>query len=259
MRRLAGDIEGYYRLHTRIYDATRWSFLFGRDAILDRIPGSPRRILEVGCGTGRNLVRLCRRFPRASVAGLDAAGAMLDIARRAAAPFGSRVDLRHGRYEAPVGGRDGFDLVLFSYALSMFNPGFEAARETARADLAPGGHVAVVDFHATRSAAFERWMAFNHVRMNGQLRPVLRATFPPPARTPSIPPTRASGTTSSSSATAPDPGGSTNLEFRSTKQIRSPKPESTKQPASFGVSGLSLLRASFVLRNDKVDSRRKQR
>lgn len=179
MRRLAGDIEGYYRLHARIYDATRWSFLFGRNAILDRIPGGPRRILEVGCGTGRNLVRLCRRFPRAAVAGIDAAGAMLDIARRAAAPFGTRVDLRYGRYEAPLGGREGFDLVLCSYALSMFNPGFEEAIATARADLAPGGHIAVVDFHATRSAAFERWMAFNHVRMNRQLRPVLRAAFAP--------------------------------------------------------------------------------
>ena len=42
-----------------------------------------------------------------------------------------------------------------------------------------GGCLAVVDFHATRFRAFERWMGVNHVRMNGQLRPLLQAGFEP--------------------------------------------------------------------------------
>jgi S-adenosylmethionine-diacylgycerolhomoserine-N-methlytransferase len=59
----------------------------------------------------------------------------------------------------------------------MFNPGFEEAIATAHRDLAPGGHIAVVDFHDTRLPLFECWMGVNHVRMNGQLRALLAARF----------------------------------------------------------------------------------
>jgi hypothetical protein len=59
----------------------------------------------------------------------------------------------------------------------MFNPGFEAAIVAARCDLAPGGHFALVDFHAAGSRAFARWMGVNHVRMDGQLRPLLHEKF----------------------------------------------------------------------------------
>jgi S-adenosylmethionine-diacylgycerolhomoserine-N-methlytransferase len=178
--RPASTIEGYYRLHARIYDATRWSFLFGRDAILERVaavlPASPR-ILEVGCGTGRNLVALARRFPRAQLTGVDLADTMLAIAGRKTCGLGARVNLLRRAYDSPLARSGGHDLVLFSYALSMFNPGFERAIAAASEDLAPGGHVAVVDFHATRFRWFARWMAVNHVRMGGHLRPVLRANL----------------------------------------------------------------------------------
>jgi len=61
----------------------------------------------------------------------------------------------------------------------MFNPGFDAAISAARRDLATGGHIAVLDFHETRFRIFGRWMGVNHVRMNGQLRPLLAAKFEP--------------------------------------------------------------------------------
>lgn len=174
-------IEKYYRLHARIYDATRWTFLFGRTAILVDIAAltKPVRILEVGCGTGKNLASLCQRFPQAAITGLDLSEQMLAVARRKTAHYGSRVGFLHRAYDAPLGDLAGYDLILFSYALSMFNPGFETAIQAAAADLAPGGYLAVVDFHATRFPAFERWMGVNHVRMNAQLRPLLQAQFTP--------------------------------------------------------------------------------
>ena len=175
-------IENYYRWHARIYDATRWSFLFGRDRILqlaaDAQP-APTRILEIGCGTGRNLARLARRFPAARITGLDLSAAMLAVAQPKVAPFGSRVSLVPRAYTAPLDPRDGHDLILCSYALSMFNPGFETALAAAREDLAPSGTLVLVDFHTTRFRWFARWMACNHVRMDGQLRPLLRANFEP--------------------------------------------------------------------------------
>jgi len=176
-------IERYYQLHSRIYDATRWSFLFGRTAILDDIgaAATPARILEVGCGTGKNLVNLARRFPQASITGVDLSETMLGLARGKMAPFGERVRLVHQAYAAPLTDPPAFDLVLFSYALSMFNPGYETAIAAARRDLVPGGCIAVVDFHDTPVAAFASWMGVNHVRMDGQLQPPLRAQFKPVA------------------------------------------------------------------------------
>jgi S-adenosylmethionine-diacylgycerolhomoserine-N-methlytransferase len=176
-------IERYYQLHSRIYDATRWSFLFGRNGILDDIAAAatPARILEVGCGTGKNLVNLAVRFPEASITGIDLSETMLAQARAKMTRFGERVRLIRGAYEVSPGGQPGFDLVLFSYALSMFNPGYDVAISAARRDLVPGGHIAVVDFHDTPLPLFARWMGVNHVRMDGQLRAPLRERFTPVA------------------------------------------------------------------------------
>ncbi len=177
----ATAIERYYRLHSRIYDATRWSFLFGRTAILDdlALETTPARILEVGCGTGKNLAALAERFPQAAITGVDLSGTMLALARRKVERFGNRVRLEHRAYAASASEPATFDLVLFSYALSMFNPGYEAAIEAAHGDLAAGGHIAVVDFHDTPLPAFAAWMQVNHVRMEGHLRPKLRSLFTP--------------------------------------------------------------------------------
>jgi len=173
-------LERYYRFHSRFYDATRWSFLFGRSAVMEAFAAPPpRRILEVGCGTGRNLVRLCRRFPKAELTGVDLSRAMLEVARSKTHAFGARVRLLHQAYGGVSGESQACDLVLFSYALSMFNPGCEAAIAAAHGDLQSGGRVAVVDFHDSRFGFFERWMGMNHVRMQGHLRPLLLARFAP--------------------------------------------------------------------------------
>lgn len=167
-------LQSYYALHARIYDATRWSFLFGRESILRLASGhcQPERILEVGCGTGRNLRSLQKRFPDASITGIDLSADMIRVARGKT----DGIELIQRAYDSPAGG---FDLILFSYALSMFNPGWESAIETAVADLRPGGIIGVVDFSHTQVRWFERWMRRNHVRMQTQLWPLLRTSFQP--------------------------------------------------------------------------------
>lgn len=159
------SIHSYYAIHARIYDATRWTFLFGRERILRRIAAisSPQRILEVGCGTGRNLQSLRRMFPHADITGVEPSEDMLKIARRKV----DNVKLIQQPYDAPLSRN--YDLILFSYALSMFNPGWEKAIEAAKQDLSPGGMLAIVDFSHTRSNVFRRWMGVNHVRMEGHL------------------------------------------------------------------------------------------
>ncbi|MFO1452409.1 MAG: class I SAM-dependent methyltransferase [Opitutaceae bacterium] len=175
-------IERYYRWHARIYDLTRWSFLFGRTALLrnlERHSLEPRHILEVGCGTGRNLLELARRFPKARLTGVDLSDTMLERARRKLHPHRDRLSLVRRFYDAPLSERGGYDLVVCSYSLSMFNPGFEIAVRAAVSDVSPQGLLAMVDFHDTAHPWFARWMQRNHVRMEAQLLPVLRTLTHP--------------------------------------------------------------------------------
>ena len=177
-RRLS--IERYYRVHAGIYDLTRWTFLLGREALVREAAASctPSRILEVGCGTGKNLVQLERRFPQAQLWGLDLSGDMLAVAKRKLQNLAPRPTLVQAAYDRPVEDEPSFDLVVFSYALSMFNPGWEEALTAASLDLAPGGAIAVVDFHDSGSTLFKGWMGLNHVRLNGHLLPGLKSRFP---------------------------------------------------------------------------------
>lgn len=176
-------LKGYYILHARIYDLTRWTFLFGRDAIWNHLPtrNGPSSILEIGCGTGRVLEQAARRFPDARIVGVDLSTDMLGVAQRKLARFGDRITLANHAYESPIaekhGIEGGFDLVVASYALTMFQEGYAAAIEVAHDDLRPGGRFATADFHDTRWSAFERWMGVNHVRMQGHLLPKLERTF----------------------------------------------------------------------------------
>jgi S-adenosylmethionine-diacylgycerolhomoserine-N-methlytransferase len=173
-------IERYYRVHAGIYDLTRWSFLLGREALLRQVAASltPARILEVGCGTGKNLVQLGRQFPQARLWGLDLSGDMLAVARKKLQGLGPRLTLIQAAYDRPVEAKPFFDLVVFSYTLSMFNPGWEEALAAASRELAPGGAIAVVDFHDSAFPLFKRWMGLNHVRLDGHLLPGLKSRFP---------------------------------------------------------------------------------
>jgi S-adenosylmethionine-diacylgycerolhomoserine-N-methlytransferase len=173
------QVERYYRFHSKIYDATRWTYLFGRGSLIDRLARlvTPTRILEVGCGTGANLVRLRNQFPAASIVGLDMSAPMLEIARRKLGTSTPLVQLVHSAYDRPVHTDRRFDLVVFSYCLTMINPGWDTVIDLARSDLEPGGWIAVVDFHDTPLPFYRRWMRHNHVFLEGHLLPRLRSRF----------------------------------------------------------------------------------
>lgn len=146
-------MDANYRFQRHFYDLTRRGFLLGRDDLLKALPLPPgAAVLEVGCGTGRNLVRLARSRSDLQLWGFDASNQMLETASAALRRAGCHrhVRLRHGLAEeldaaAWFGRPEGFDAVFFSYALSMI-PLWHQALDRALAATAAGGALGVVDF-----------------------------------------------------------------------------------------------------------------
>lgn len=173
-------LENYYRLHSAIYDWTRWSFLFGREQLLNNIPGLPNnpRILEVGCGTGKNLASLEYLFPDAQIYGIDLSGDMIHLARKKI-QNDQQTELIKGAYGDPQFQFKPFNLILLSYSLTMLGNQAENILDQVYKDLASNGYIAVVDFHDTPFNWFKQWMQVNHVEMDGQLAPLLKKIFIP--------------------------------------------------------------------------------
>ncbi|GAB4398174.1 MAG: hypothetical protein OHK0053_16250 [Microscillaceae bacterium] len=173
-------IQSYYAFQAKIYDATRWTFLYGRQSLLQHLPLSPEapaRILEVGCGTGVNLRQLGQKFPHAELFGLDVSRDMLVQARKNCASLGSRLQLIEAPYEKGDRFKGQMDLILFSYSLTMINPQWKELLEQVPHDLKPGGIVAVVDFHKAHYHFYYRFMRSNHVCLDGHLVPYLMQHF----------------------------------------------------------------------------------
>jgi S-adenosylmethionine-diacylgycerolhomoserine-N-methlytransferase len=178
-------MSGYYAWQSRIYDATRWAFLFGRDALLDDLQLKPgNTVVEVGCGTGRNLEGVLKRVgDGGEVFAVDCAKPMLErCGERIRKKGWSNVRLIDREYgPAPV--TEGMaDIVLMSYSLSMI-PDWESVIDCAVRELKATGRIGVVDFRlgngATAVAGFEQWMTRNHVSIRRPYIEKLSSTFHP--------------------------------------------------------------------------------
>ena len=164
-----------YRRQRHIYDGTRRYYLLGRDQLIAGLrPTAGASVLEIGCGTGRNLVLAAGLHPEARFFGIDVSTEMLTSAISAISRHGlaNRIRVAHG---------DGtgfnpetlfkvaaFDHVMISYSLSMI-PEWRRVLEAAANRLKPGGRLHIVDFgrqerlpHVFRRLLL-RWLALFHV------------------------------------------------------------------------------------------------
>jgi len=148
----AERMDAIYRYQRYIYDATRKYYLLGRDRLLSELDPPPGgSVLEIACGTGRNLILAARRYPEARCYGFDISTAMLDTAGAAIARNGlqDRISVTAGDAAefSPerLFGVPAFDRVMVSYALSMIPP-WRTALQRAMDAVAPGGRLHVVDF-----------------------------------------------------------------------------------------------------------------
>ena len=145
-------MDAIYRTQRHFYDLTRKYYLLGRDALIDGLaPPAGGTVLEVGCGTGRNLIAAARAWPDARLFGIDISAAMLETARAkvAAAGLSGRIVLAEGDATAfdaaALFGVAAFDRIFQSYTLSMI-PDWQGAIRAAADKLAPGGRLDIVDF-----------------------------------------------------------------------------------------------------------------
>lgn len=176
----AALMDRTYRHQRRIYDVTRAFYLLGRDHMIARLD-VPKggTVLEIACGTGRNLDHIAKRYPGAALYGLDISDEMLRSAR---AKLGGRATLAQGDACAfdpeALFGVARFDRIVFSYCLSMI-PDWQAALGLAMDQLTDQGSVHLVDFgRQHRLPGFARsglnaWLARFHVTPRHDLSAVL--------------------------------------------------------------------------------------
>lgn len=145
-------MDRMYRYQRHVYDASRHYYLFGRDRLLQNLsPPANGTVLEIGCGTGRNLVKLARARPDTRLYGIDISAEMLKSATHSLARHGlaGRISLAETDAStfspSQVFGLITFDRVYFSYTLSMI-PDWRGALSRAVACLSPAGELHVVDF-----------------------------------------------------------------------------------------------------------------
>ncbi len=171
----AGLMDRLYRHQRHVYDLTRKYYLIGRDPMLAGLDvPEGGTVLEIGCGTGRNLVAAARRYPTARLHGIDISREMLASAGAAVVKAGTQGRTRLAHADAAtfdprrVFGRERFDRVFIAYAVSMI-PAWQRVMESAAQRLEAGGALHVVDFGnlagfpSAAQRLFSAGLALHHV------------------------------------------------------------------------------------------------
>ena len=121
--------------------APRWDEMRSADPLasleraLEHVESAPRRVLDLGTGTGLGAFLVARRFPEAEVVGVDLAPRMLAEARRKMPPeLAGRVRFEEADAQQLPFPDASFDLVTLVNMIPFFD---ELARITA-----PGGWIA---------------------------------------------------------------------------------------------------------------------
>ena len=183
----AAAMDRMYRYTRHIYDLTRKPYLLGRDRLIAELGlEAGGSVLEMGCGTGRNLIAAARAYPEAELYGFDISDEMLKTAKAAVSRAGlaDRIHLAQGdatAFDAAAAfGREAFDRVYFSYTLSMIPP-WRVALARGLALTNSDGRFSVVDFGFCEGlgrvprAILHGWLKLFHVTPRAALEDAIKA------------------------------------------------------------------------------------
>lgn len=129
--------------------------LWRREAIRVAAEAHPHTILDVATGTADLAIALQKRFPRASVTGLDFAEKMLEVGRLKVAKQGLTVPLLQGDGMNLPFPDDSFDLLTIAYGIRNFSDRQKGLEEFCRV-LKPGGQLLVLEFPPPPTNLFGR-------------------------------------------------------------------------------------------------------
>lgn len=167
-------IEKYYKFQSKIYDATRWSFLFGRKTLIKKLnkfiePGM--RLIELGCGTGHNL-KLLENRKDIEITGLDLSNQMLEIASKKL----ERTKLLNMEYNIETFAPESFDVILMSYFVTL-NSDKTPIMDAVEKHLSKGGIIALVDFHKANLDSYNKFMLKKHIHIDPGLLKISKEKF----------------------------------------------------------------------------------
>lgn len=175
------QMESIYSFQRHIYDVSRKHYLLGRDRLLqDLAPPENGAVLELGCGTGRNLVIAANNHKSAKFCGLDISNEMLKSAQNLINKhrLTNRISIAQGDATsfAPVElfGVEKFDRIYISYSLSMI-PDWQGTLEQAFLHLSDKGSIHIVDFGQQTKlpkifrSILTKWLKLFHVTPRAEL------------------------------------------------------------------------------------------
>ncbi len=178
-------MDAMYRHQRYFYDLTRKYYLLGRDRLIREMNvQAGENVLEVGCGTGRNLIILAKKHKDANFFGLDASSEMLKTAqakidRENLKNISLKIALADDYdYKKTFNLENPFDTIFFSYSISMI-PTWRKSIASALANLKSGRSFYIVDFYDQKEmpAWFRRilksWLKQFHVQFWSDLLPHL--------------------------------------------------------------------------------------
>lgn len=181
------NMDRMYRYQRYFYDVTRKFYLFGRDKMIARMDVQPgENVLEVGCGTARNLVLLAKKNPQTNFFGLDASSEMLKTAQaKVDAKKLSNVNLKVAladdfMHQETFGLDERFDSIYFSYSITMI-PTWKESIANALHNLKPGRKIYIVDFYDQKGwpkwfqKVLQVWLRQFHVQFWNDLMPHLES------------------------------------------------------------------------------------
>lgn len=184
----AQHMDRMYRFQRHIYDITRRYYLLGRTTLIDGLcPPEGGSVLEIGCGTGWNLIRTAYQYPTCRLAGFDISRQMLNTASAniAKAGLSQRIAVEMGDATSfstsALFSHAAFDRVFTSYTLSMI-PAWPLVIESALNHVSPAGSFHVVDFGGGEEmsgplrAGLHAWLRKFDVTPRTDMHNVLKAT-----------------------------------------------------------------------------------
>ena len=184
---MSHSVEKHLAVAVDEYDAAIRRFVPGYDAMLeqitrvlqDHLAEGPRRLADLGAGTGRLAAHLLRAFPDARVVLVDADAEMLARAADRLAAERGRIDLVHGSFAGELPRLDAAVASLSLHHVHDRDAKVAVYRNVHRS-LEPGGLVVTADAMLPAAAAlaaplWNRWVA--HLVANGDTEQQARARF----------------------------------------------------------------------------------